>query len=84
MRDFNLKVYPPGTILMAMYGQGKTRGQVSMCTIPVSITQNAAAIVSNGDLVPDCLWQHLLSQYQRLRGAGIEGHISHLNLESIS
>src|SRR5262249_41857820 len=31
--DYGLKLFPPGTVLMAMYGQGKTRGQVSLLEI---------------------------------------------------
>src|SRR5262245_18899205 len=30
VKHYNLKLYPPGTIFMAMYGQGKTRGQVAL------------------------------------------------------
>lgn len=40
-----LKVYPPGTLLVAMYGEGKTRGQVSELGIHATINQACAAIV---------------------------------------
>ncbi len=80
IKDYNLKIYPPGTIMMAMYGQGKTRGQVSILEIAASTTQNAAAIIPDASIDPVYLWQYLLSQYERLRQSGIEGHISHLNL----
>jgi len=65
---------------MAMYGQGKTRGQVSILEIAAATTQNAAALQPSDRVAPDFLWQYLRSQYERLRGAGAEGHISHLNL----
>jgi type I restriction enzyme, S subunit len=78
--DYSLKVYKPGTVLMAMYGQGKTRGQVSILDIPASTTQNAAAIEPNDDLDSSYLWHFLLGSYERLRGMGSLGHISHLNL----
>ena len=45
-QEYNLKVYPPGTVFMAMYGQGKTRGQVSLLDISAATTQNTAAIIS--------------------------------------
>ena len=78
--DYALTKYPPGTILMAMYGQGKTRGQVSLLEIEASTTQNAAAIQPKGDIDPVFLWQYLKSCYERLRSMGSLGHISHLNL----
>lgn len=78
--DYGLKVFPPGTVLMAMYGQGKTRGQVSLLEIGAATTQNAAAIQPSGELEPRFLWHYLMSQYQQLRGIGSLGHLSHLNL----
>jgi type I restriction enzyme S subunit len=78
--DYGLKLYPTGTILMAMYGQGKTRGQVSLLEISAATTQNAAAIQPSREMNPEFLWQYLMSCYLALRGAGALGHISHLNL----
>jgi type I restriction enzyme, S subunit len=78
--DYNLRIYSPGTILMAMYGQGKTRGQVSLLEIPAATTQNAAAIEPDDRISGEFLWQYLLSIYERLRGLGSLGHLSHLNL----
>lgn len=78
--DYNLKLYPPGTILMAMYGQGKTRGQVSLLERSAATTQNAAAIQPSRQMNAEFLWQYLMNCYLALRGAGALGHISHLNL----
>lgn len=41
----NLAVYPVGTLIVAMYGQGKTRGQVSELRIAASTNQACAAVV---------------------------------------
>ena len=41
----SLKVYPVGTLIVAMYGQGKTRGQVSELQIAATTNQACAAIV---------------------------------------
>ena len=78
--DYRLKLYPPGTVLMAMYGQGKTRGQVALLEISTTTTQNAAAIQPSSEIDREFLWQYLMSRYEHLRGAGALGHISHLNL----
>jgi len=40
----SLTVYPVGTLIMAMYGQGKTRGQISELAIPAATNQACAAI----------------------------------------
>lgn len=78
--DYSLRIYPPGTVLMAMYGQGKTRGQVGLLEVAASTTQNAAAIEPNKDVDPEFLWHFLFSKYDSLRGMGSLGHLSHLNL----
>jgi type I restriction enzyme S subunit len=41
----SLTIYPVGTLVVAMYGQGKTRGQVSELCIPATTNQACAAIV---------------------------------------
>jgi len=45
LRETGLTVYPQGTLIVAMYGQGKTRGQVSELTIEATTNQACAAIV---------------------------------------
>jgi type I restriction enzyme, S subunit len=80
VKSCGLKLYPPGTVLMAMYGQGKTRGQVSLLEISAATSQNAAAIQPSTEINSEFLWQYLMSRYQVLRGSGALGHISHLNL----
>lgn len=80
VKDYSLRIYPPGTILMAMYGQGKTRGKVALLGIPASTSQNAAAIQPVATLESGFLWNFFLSQYDQLRGMGSLGHLSHLNL----
>lgn len=44
VKDFNLKIYPPKTLVIALYGQGKTRGQISELAIPSTINQACASI----------------------------------------
>ena len=40
----SLKIYPVGTLIVAMYGQGKTRGQVAELCIEATTNQACAAI----------------------------------------
>jgi len=83
INDYSLKLYPSGTVLMAMYGQGKTRGQVAILEIPATTTQNAAAMVPCADLSSEYLWYWLRGQYEYLRKLGYQGDISHLSLKYV-
>lgn len=80
VNDYRLKIYPPGTVFLAMYGQGKTRGQVGILDVAAATTQNTAAIAPRDGLDSRFLWFYLMSRYNMLRGEGVQGHISHLNL----
>ena len=44
LTETNLTVYPPHTLIIAMYGQGKTRGQISELLISACTNQACAAI----------------------------------------
>lgn len=46
LKHTNLKIYPPHTLIVAMYGQGKTRGQVSELMISATINQACAALTN--------------------------------------
>lgn len=45
LRETNCKIFPAGSLIVAMYGQGKTRGQVSELVIPGATNQAVAALV---------------------------------------
>ena len=61
------KLYPKDTILMAMYGQGKTRGQVAKLGIEASTNQACAAIQLKDNFNVDFYYQLLASQYKKIR-----------------
>lgn len=48
VKECNLRIYPKHTLIVAMYGQGKTRGQVSELLIEATVNQACAAIVLHG------------------------------------
>lgn len=73
LQDSSAKLFPPGTLLMAMYGQGKTRGQVAKLGIEAATNQACAAILFNDNNDPDFYFQYLSSQYQELRELGNAG-----------
>jgi type I restriction enzyme S subunit len=45
LQETSLTVYPVHTLIVAMYGQGKTRGQISELLVPAATNQACAAIV---------------------------------------
>ena len=44
LENTSLTLYPKNTLILAMYGQGKTRGQISELLFPATINQACAAI----------------------------------------
>jgi len=79
LQNSSAKLFPPGTLLMAMYGQGKTRGQVAKLGIEAATNQNSAAILLNEGHDPDFYFQFLWAQYDTIRDFGHSGGVSHLN-----
>jgi type I restriction enzyme, S subunit len=67
LAECSLTVLPPKTILIAMYGQGKTRGQSAILEIPATTNQACFAILPNDTWEPDFLYLWLKSSYQDLR-----------------
>ena len=49
IRETNAKVFPPGTLLVAMYGEGQTRGRVAELGIAAATNQAVAALLFNED-----------------------------------
>lgn len=78
------KLYPPGTVLIAMIGEGKTRGQAAILDIEASTNQNAAGILADRRFIhPEYLWRWALSEYETTRAAGMGGNQPALNKQRI-
>jgi type I restriction enzyme M protein len=68
LKNSSTWIVPKGTVLMAMYGQGVTRGRVAVLGIDAAINQACAAFILKGDsLDPGYLFRVLQSRYQDLR-----------------
>ncbi len=67
LKNSSAKLFPKDTILMAMYGQGKTRGQVAKLGIEASTNQACAALLLNEGFEVDYYYQYLVSQYENIR-----------------
>ncbi len=68
LKNSSAKFVPAGTVLLAMIGQGKTRGQVALLKFEATTNQNCAAIIFNNDQEPEFHFNFLLSQYENIRG----------------
>jgi type I restriction enzyme S subunit len=73
------KLLPSGTILLALYGQGKTRGKVGILGIEAATNQACASIEIKRDVSPEFLLHFLTSRYDAIRGMSNGGSQDNLN-----
>ena len=73
LENSSAKLFPARTILMAMYGQGKTRGQVARLGIEASTNQACAAILLNEGSDTDYYYYFLESRYVHIRNMANTG-----------
>lgn len=67
----SVKLLPVGTVLIAMIGEGKTRGQSAILAINAAINQNIAAVVVDHGLVSSrYIWYWFQMNYARNREKG--------------
>ena len=80
LSDTSTQVHPIGTVMLAMIGQGKTRGQVAILDIEACHNQNTAALrVPNGYILPGFLYFFLTKQYEETRRIGAGNNQKALN-----
>lgn len=79
------KLVPAHTVVLAMAGQGKTRGTSAMAEISLCTNQSICSLVCNEKMNPEFLLFFLKNKYEELRAAsnGAEGR-GGLNLKIIS
>jgi type I restriction enzyme S subunit len=61
------KLFPPDTVLIALYGQGQTRGRTGRLTISATTNQACCALLPCDALYPQYLQWWLRSLYDELR-----------------
>lgn len=76
----NCSIYLPNTILVAMYGQGKTRGQVGLLKIEAATNQACAAIRCKDSLDPIFCYWHFQMCYEANRELGNGTNQKNMNL----
>lgn len=76
----NCTIYPKDSVLIAMYGQGKTRGQVAILKIDACTNQAVAAMMPSECISANFLFYHLRLLYENIRGMARGGNQANLNL----
>jgi type I restriction enzyme S subunit len=70
-RSSSVELHPVGTVLLAMIGEGRTRGQAAILDVPAATNQNVAAIrVVDPEIMPEWLFYVFMAGYQRTRTLG--------------
>lgn len=78
------KMVPPNSVVLALAGQGKTRGSVARTRLRLCTNQSLCAIVPSTLVDGDYLFHYLSTQYQTLRAiSGGDGGRGGLNLTTI-
>ncbi len=82
LKETNLKIYPKYTLLVALYGEGKTRGKCSELLIEATTNQAIAAIVQEGteEEIRSYLKLFLMKNYDEIRMKSSGGVQPNLNL----
>lgn len=85
LESSSAKLYPKGSILVAMYGQGATRGRTAKLGIEATTNQACAVLTSfSNDVNPDFLWYYLMSEYHSLRELASGNNQPNLNAAMVS
>ena len=82
LTETSAKVFPAGTLLVAMYGEGQTRGRVAELGISAATNQAVAAILFDevSESVQPFLKVFLLANYERIRQLSFGGVQPNLSL----
>ena len=83
LQETNCKLFPAGTILVAMYGQGDTRGKAAILRYAAATNQACAAILLNEEYDADFILAQLNLRYKDLRSRSLGGNQQNLSLKII-
>lgn len=82
--ETSVKLFPQGTVLVAMYGQGKTRGMTSLLEIEACTNQACAGIQPDQKvIVPEFLQLFMIASYDAIRLTALGSGQPNLSLDLI-
>ena len=73
VNNSSAKLFPKDTILMAMYGQGITRGKVAILGIEATTNQACCAIKLKDGYETQFIFQNLMNRYDEIRDLSNDG-----------
>ncbi|WP_081639728.1 restriction endonuclease subunit S [Actinomadura flavalba] len=77
------KIHPKGSIVIALYGQGRTRGQAGVLGMPAATNQACAVVYPNDRYDTSFIFQQLKISYEQLRAMARGGNQANLNMKLI-
>jgi type I restriction enzyme S subunit len=85
IENSSAKIYPKDSLIVAMYGQGLTRGRTAKLGIDASTNQACAVLynINNELILTDFLWIYLMGEYNRLRDLASGNNQPNLNAQMI-
>jgi len=85
IKNSSAKLYNKGSLIIAMYGQGKTRGRTAKIGVKATTNQACAVIhnIDNSTILTDYLWTYLINEYDRLRELASGNNQPNLNAQMI-
>lgn len=83
LQNSSVSLLPYNTILVAMYGQGVTRGRVGILKMEATTNQACAAILPSKEFNSEFLFKQLNLNYKKLRDLGRGGNQPNLNLSLV-
>ncbi|MDN4607351.1 restriction endonuclease subunit S [Sporosarcina highlanderae] len=78
------KLLPINTVLVAMYGQGLTRGRASILNIEAACNQAVCALLPNENVLSEFLFYYFMEGYQRFRQIAKGGNQENFSATMIS
>ncbi|NOH84767.1 restriction endonuclease subunit S [Vibrio sp. 03-59-1] len=85
LSNSSAKLYPIGSLIIAMYGQGATRGRTAKLGVNAA-TNQACAVLTSIDTTKvdtDYLWHYLMHEYDRIRALASGNNQPNLNAAMI-
>lgn len=84
LKHASTNIQPVGTVMLAMIGEGKTRGQAALLHVEAAHNQNTAAIlVSKTSCEPKYVYYFLMLNYENTRRVGSGNNQKALNKERV-
>jgi len=84
IKNSSAKVLPKNSVVVAMYGQGLTRGRAAILNIDASCNQAVCALLPNDFILPEYIFYYFMEGYNRFRSIAKGGNQENLSATMIS